>query len=341
MANRFAVIILSFLFFTVNAQQHSATPGLILSHYIAGIANPEDLIEIPESDWVIVSSMASDKKSSGVIFAVHKKDETILSLFALDSHKPDQQDGLTLFAPHGIYIRKMERGVYHLFVINHGSREAIEIFYVSLTPSGTPQLTWERHIDFPGNVWANGLVVDATGKIYTTCMYDPTDKQFLDKFEHKLSTGQVWMWTDLLEWRPFGRTTFSGANGIAISADADYIFVSEWARRRVYKMSTTNVSDTTSIATDFLPDNIRWMDHNALIIVGQQSSPAKLFSRTSRSGSIVPFKVILVDPISFSIRSVGGGGNRDFSSGTSAIEAGATYWIGCVGYDKIAVYFKK
>ncbi|WP_295793990.1 SMP-30/gluconolactonase/LRE family protein [Mucilaginibacter sp.] len=324
----------------VAAQKSNINESPKLSHYLKGVPNPEDLMEIPGSDWIVVSSMAGDNNSSGRIYCVNRKTEKLLSLFNIDKGKTKLgYNNLERFAPHGIYIRQIAINNYRLMVINHGSREAIETFQLYFKDA-LPELLWESNINFPGNVWANGLVTDNSGNIYATAMYDPNDKEFLQKFSAKIPTGQVWKWTPSNGWLPFYKKTFSAANGIAISKNGKYLYVSEWAARRIYKLSTTNSLDTTSVTVDFLPDNIRWTKDNEMTVTGQKSSPMTLFTNKGVNKKIIYFSIIKINPNSLKTRKIIEGGDKNFANATGTLEIGDTYWVGCVADDKIAIYNK-
>ncbi|KAA2238542.1 hypothetical protein F0L74_20170 [Chitinophaga agrisoli] len=319
-----------FLTTAVIAQEKNTT----FSHFIKGITNPEDIIQIPDAQWVLVSSMASDASSSGAIYGINTQTEEIRLLFTPGKDNTANHH-LARFAPHGIYVHKDQ-----LLVINHGSREAIELFDLHFE-NGAPKLKWSRYISFPANVWANGLVTGNDGKIYATAMYDPADTLFLQKFTHALPTGAVWQWDDLNGWRPFNKMLFSAANGIAISPDGKYLYVAEWARRRVHKLSTSNDADTLAIEVDFMPDNIRWTKDGQLIIAGQRALPVTVFTNKGIHQKVVYFSVIKIDPASMAHKPLLKAGGSTFASATVAAEINGSYWIGCVGDNKIAVYTKK
>ncbi|MDF0715627.1 SMP-30/gluconolactonase/LRE family protein [Muricauda sp. 334s03] len=308
-------------------------------YFIKGIDNPEDLIKVNGTDWAIVSSMVSTKQSSGAIFALNTKSESIMLLFRLINEQ-DNYDGLTHFSPHGIYLTQSSVGNYQLYVINHGSREAIEIFDLIIVDK-LPKLKWKRHIDFPKNVWANGLVVDGDGSIYATSMYDPTESDFLQKFDKGNPTGQIWKWHKTkLEWQPLLPTFFSGANGIAISPNGENLYVSEWARRKVHKISLAKKNITASATVGFLPDNIRWSIEGNLLIAGQNGRPVEVFESKGISIKNMYFSIVEMSPETLKFEELIKGGGADFANATVAMEANNLYWVGCVQNNKIAVYKK-
>ncbi|GEM_PF-3280684 len=324
------------LYFTITTVAQAPNNKVSFSHYIEGIENPEDLISVPDQNWVIICSMAS-ATNSGKIYAMHKEENHIVVLFdsARDNTVPDH---LKSFSPHGIYINKYDER-YVLYVISHSKKETIEIFNLYFSDEN-PKITWKESVDLPAAVWANGLVVSRDREIYVTSMYDPTDPDFLEKFQRKEATGQIWKWTNEAHWVTFSQDQFSGANGIAISPDQKSLYLSEWANQQIHQLSTYDGKTTNSIAVDFLPDNIRWSISGHLLIAGQIGDPKHVFLSKGISETNMYFSVITINPSLTDLKKIITGGNIQFANATVAIDLGPYYWLGCVENDKIAVYYK-
>lgn len=321
------------------AQVPASSSAAVFSHFIEGIVNPEDLFAIPDQSWVIVCSMASPS-NSGKIYAVHKEDQEIVLLFDSKALTEGSLETLRTFSPHGIYMTKETANSYQLYVINHGIRECVEIFQVDFEQA-VPRIHWENTLPIPEQVWANGLVVDSQKNIYLTSMYDPRDKDFLAKFNRQEPTGQIWKWSKLNAWEPFGNQKFSGPNGIGIAANEDRLYLSEWAGQQLHQLSIPNKVVINSIALNFLPDNIRWSNTGKLLIAGQRGIPKEVFLSKGISATNIYFSVIEVDPSLEVVERSIDAGDREFANATVAVDLGKSYWIGCVENNKIAVYLKQ
>lgn len=305
--------------------------------YVEGIRSPEDIVVIPGSKWVLVSSMVSDPDLSGAIYAIHTGDKRIIPVFSLAGNA-NVCDGLTRFAPHGIFLHRSGDKHNYLFVVNHGSREAIERFEVTLQ-NDLPVLNWIDHADLPPGVWANGIAGNSRDNIYVTGMFDPRDSHFVEKLERQQKTGQVWQLTSA-GWRPFGDQTFSGANGIALSPDGAWMYVSEWAARRVWRMSIEKPSVATSVSVDFLPDNLRWSADGTLLVTGQRSSPKHLFGCKTISADCMYYTTIKINATSLEHETLIDDGRPEFGGGTVSIELTNELWVGTVLSDRIAIFKK-
>ncbi|MBT32815.1 MAG: hypothetical protein CMO01_24415 [Thalassobius sp.] len=324
-------IILILIVFSYRLFAQSNESCISFSHYIHNIQNPEDMLKISDTNWVIISSMAENENNSGGIYAINTNTEKIIPL-----HAVIESDNR--FAPHGIYLREVTKSNFRLYVINHASTEKIEVYKLTII-NEIPQLTWTKSIILPENVWANGLVADDKENIYATSMYNPSDENFLEKFREGIPTGQIWKWNRISGWQALSTFHFSAANGIAISPKSDYLIISEWATKTIYKMRIDSF-ELESVKVDFLPDNIRWTHDGNLLITGQKGLPHKVFTSKGIRKENMYFKAIKLNPELLTYEELIDGGNQNFANGTVTIEVGNSYWIGCVQNDKIAIYTK-
>ena len=103
--------------------------------FLCGPVSPEDLAPVPDTPWVIVSSMID----GGSIYAADTRDHSSTVIYPVETSEP-RQDTVTYgacpgpvsrdFRPHGLYLRPGEEGRHTLLVVGHGAREAIEVFEV-------------------------------------------------------------------------------------------------------------------------------------------------------------------------------------------------------------------
>ena len=315
--------------------------------FLTGIEKPEDLLQLPGSHWVIASCYSPSATESGKLMAIDPDapgaapQDVFPGLSILKSgNNPVNK----LFRPHGINCLQTSVNQYRLFVINHGSKETIEIFDVDIS-SGKVQVTWSKSIALPATVWANGIVV-APGKteaIFVTSMYDPSDKSFIDEFQKGEPTGQVWKWTSDQGWQTVNNKLLSGANGIEISADGQSLYVSEWANRRLWKFSLDDKIPESYIQLDFLTDNLRWTEKGTLLVTGQKADPATVFASHTleREATGNQFSVVEIDPVTLAANPLIVGGDQHFGWGTVAIAVGDEIWVGSVLTNKIACYNRR
>src|SRR5580765_3002106 len=104
---------------------------------ICGNPNPEDLVPIPGTRWLVASGMKegaglklvdTDAKTAKVFYtgqpAQQRPDKT---LFPNCPAPPDAK----IFNAHGLYLRRtQEPGLYKLYVVSHSALESIQVFTV-------------------------------------------------------------------------------------------------------------------------------------------------------------------------------------------------------------------
>src|SRR6476646_2258765 len=117
---------------------YAAEPGCDGSgglEFVCGIRNGEDLVLIPGTSWIVASGFDAGEGVS-LIDARNRAHSTLYpGEGPRASHDPQFADCTTPPAPatwvtHGLHLRPGSNGHSTLYVVGHGSREAIEVFDV-------------------------------------------------------------------------------------------------------------------------------------------------------------------------------------------------------------------
>ena len=224
--------------------QHRAEAGIAArpSGYASGVWHPEDLVRLKGTPWIIVSAMRSGR-GKGALLAV--KVDAIEPAFELDWLPAAEaaRRGSLAFDPHGIDVRRIRDGVFELLVVDHGAGEAIDRLVIETT-GGRPVVVAGIRIEKPPGTSGNAVAFEAGGGFVMTSMFDPRDRDILRKFAAAEVTGGVWRWSEAGGWRRIG-PDLSGANGIAVSPIDGAIIVSEWAARRIWRLSVNRRGNLT------------------------------------------------------------------------------------------------
>jgi hypothetical protein len=256
---------------------------------LCGNQNPEDLVPIPGTRWLIASGM---KEGSGLkLVDTEAKTARIFYTGQPAQQRPDKQlfpncpappDAKT-FNAHGLYLRRAEEtGIYKLYAVSHGVLESIQVF--TLDGKGSqPSLTWTGCVPMPeGNraypnlgasatssrLAANSVAAFSDGTIIATVPQRPgtTNTQRL----RGEPTG------DVVEWKPgtdafqvVRGTELAGNNGIEISLDEKEFYVVSFGAHTVVAFLRQDPRKPLrqSVAPGFMPDNLRWSG-NRLIAAG-------------------------------------------------------------------------
>lgn len=318
------------------------------AQFICGFDAPEDLIKVPDTQWVLVSAMAEGKSH---LYAVDAQSHAKVSLYPADSAR-EQQDKQTyascpgplpkgVFGAHGIELVPQSKnkgaGKHTVYAVNHSGRESIEVF--DLDASGkTPTVTWIGCAVLPAKASGNSVVGLPGGGFITSNFRDPTDKDSFSKMSTGQITGDVLEWQPKTGWKSLPDSAMSGANGLALSKDGKWLWVAGWPGKNVTRFK--RVGDTwkkrDSIPTGILTDNLRWAADGSLLVGGQDASMPGVF-QCGPPSCYVNSAGVRIDPKTLqTTRIVSYAGTESFQGSTTVIDVGNEYWLGSYRGDRIA-----
>ena len=262
----------------------TACEGTATVSYLCGVTNGEDILQLGNTDWLLVSGMdgsLAGTDTRGRIHLVNAGDRSVEILFpgtnpvfrhdtALYGDCPGPLDAAN-FSAHGLSLQKSDKGpeIYRLYMTSHGAREAIEVFEVDAFIK--PTIRWVGCIPMPATSWTNSVAMLSDGGFVATQFFDPGSHTIANVLAGEI-TGHVF------EWHPGGvvsvipGTEMSGANGIVISDDERWIFVASFGTGDVIRFdrsSTPPVKDV--IPVGILPDNLRWTPQGTLLAAGDNT----------------------------------------------------------------------
>src|SRR5690606_23987913 len=244
--------------------------------FVCGPRNPEDLVLVPGTDWIIASSVTDgmglvlvDTKAatwSGLYPAAQSR-VAHDPIYANCTRPPDPAS----FNAHGLAVRARSAGRSTLYAVMHGERESIEVFDVDAT-GARPELTWIGCVPLPEGLSANSVASFADGSIVATVLVMP-GRTFADSVAMR-PTGVV------LKWSPgdagFARlegTELPGNNGIEVSSDGEEIYVVSSGFQTVVAFSNTNPARQlrTTEPLPFTPDNVHMDAAGRLLTAGMKN----------------------------------------------------------------------
>jgi hypothetical protein len=325
--------------------------------YVTGVRSPEDLVGIPHSPWIITSGLAEGKRA-GSLFLIDRRTKTALDLLRITV--PMRQDrssypscpgplNKAVISAHGIGLRKGQSGKHILYVLNHGGREAIEVFQVDAARQ-RPSLTWVGCIPLPENTVGNGVAPMPGGGIVMTHMAVPryfatpqaakSPEAWTEKFTAGALTGYAATWTAASGWKEVPGTEGSGPNGIEVSPDGRWIWVANWPVREVVRVPARPVRGgprRTVLKLDFLPDNLRWGDDGWLWVAGAAATPPEFFACVSKPGCRGDYRIARINPATLAVQIVPHPRpSPTFGDATTAAKLGDTIWLGAVAGERVA-----
>ena len=291
--------------------------------FVCGPISPEDLIEIPNTPWVLVSSMEDD----GYLSATDTRNLQSTRLFPLPTSRPRHDAATygacgnmtpTQFRPHGVSLRRGTNNHHTLYVVRHGARESIEVFDVD-AGEPMPTLTWVGCAVAPEELGLNAVVPLPDGGFAATSP----------------STGDIWEWHSDGGWARVPGSEEIGPNGLEISADGNWYYVAGYAAQSIIRLSRgqTPVRKETVANVGFFIDNVHWTPDGGLLAAGHSAPERSGVGRCIREGTCedVLSRVAKVD--------IQAGDSTEFFTypsnehlilGTAAIQVGDEVWVGGV-----------
>ena len=314
--------------------------------FVCGPKNAEDLVLVPETNWIISSGMAA----GAGLYLIDSRAATASPLQPQAKHDaaaypncktPPSPAALNT---HGLNIRAGANGRSTLYVVGHGEREAIEVFDVD-TSRARPALTWKGCVPMPEGLAANSVASFADGSLVATVLLMP-GKTFADSIA-KRPTGAVY------EWSPgdVGFTLMRGTelpanNGIEVSADGREIYVASSGLQTIVAFSNSN--PTTQLRSTrplpFTPDNVHMGADGRLLTAGMANDvpdcggpPGPQHDLEKLSTCPRPSIGLSIDPATMSYTVIAETPvNPKFSNATMVLTVDDRFWIGTFSGDRIA-----
>ena len=332
-----------------NTMEDCASSGEL--NFICGVNAPEDLVIIPGTDWVVAGVMTTEDTTG--LYLVDSISKEVSQLYSPQEGRNRLDRNLygacpstpnfDNFSTHGLAIQTDENsnGIYSLYTVSHGEREAIDVFELDAS-SDTPEITWVGCVLMPEGLDANDVSAMRDGTILATVLIHPGfsfDDLFLGR-----PIGGVYKWTPgsegfiLLEG-----SQFAGNNGIQVSSDETEIFVAVSGASAIFTIANSNPTQVLrrTRTMGFGPDNIVYDSNGYLLTAGMRNDAPACAGQSPLSGcprgSIVSYihPETMVDTVIVNVPA-----NPDFIGATMGIiPGGREVWIGSFTSPRIEYQF--
>lgn len=313
---------------------------------LCGYQNPEDLALLPDGRHVLVSEYGGEERAPGR-----------LSLLDLDGHArrvlfeggvpagpgpwgaPDC-DGppSPAFSPHGIDLDRRPDGALQLLVVQHGGRESVEMFEVSME-EGAWQLAWRGCAEPPTGHSLNDVVALPDGGFLTTHILDADAGAFTlaSASLFGFDTGYVLAWQRDTGFVELPGTAGAMPNGIELSPDGEKIFLNQTLASEVTRIDrrTGRVEARAEVSH---PDNSTWASDGRLLVASLAGSLREMSACLDlATGSCAfAFGIVAVDPETMQTEVVyEGGAGTPSGAGTVGLEIEGGLLIGTFAGDRI------
>jgi len=248
---------------------------------VCEMLTPEDIAALPDGKHLLLVNFGGMFSGTGYLSLFNTVDESSKILFPSDqSLKPPNESWgdnscpppeISNFRPHGSHLHQLKNGRWRYLVINHGSRESIELFEAELNGYDT-KLIWRGCVLAGKDTIMNDVVGLSDGDLIFTRMFHTEPSPFSRIFSVLgFTTGDVWRWNKEDGLRILTGTNAAEPNGIEISADEKYIYANMYFEGEVWKIDATKggVAAKVKIAS---PDNSAWSKENRLWVASHTGS---------------------------------------------------------------------
>ncbi len=298
--------------------------------FVCGPVSPEDLYAIPDSPWIIVSSMVD----GGNLYVTDTRDHRSRVLYPTATSQPRPDTDMygacpgpltSEFRPHGINLREENDGRHTLYVVGHGARESVEVFEIDAR-AATPTATWIGCVVAPDGTGLNSVAALPDNGFVATNFQRPE--------------GELWEWQPASGWAKVPGSETSGPNGVEASADGQWLFVGGWGTQSLIRLSRGRTPVEVDAAdVGFHIDNVRFAPDGSLLAAGHVgATPDAIFAcLRERECDGVRSRVARVDVRTLAVDDlVSYPPNDTFILGTVALEVGDELWMGGIaGSDRI------
>jgi hypothetical protein len=322
-----------------SAKEACAPEGKV--SYVCGPANVEDLILAPGTDWILGSGGTSPSVKTGRIYAIDARKKTWTSA-SVDFSSPAQDPykacpgapDKAAFTPHGIALRTGANGRHTFYALNHGGREAIEVFDLTAKAGATPSLKWIGCIPSPEGVSGNSIAPLRGGAMVMTNFMRVGDPQAFAKMAKGEKMVGLYVWTPGAGWKPRPGTEMSGANGV-VGGQGGRIFANAWAEQKLYRFGPGD--QVKSVNVGFQPDNLRWAPDGKVLVGGQAAANLNAMLNCGKPSCPHGWTIVKVDPTTMAVTPVlHAEGTEAFSDATVGLQVGREVWVGTYRGDRVA-----
>lgn len=294
---------------------------------ICGTNAPEDFERTPDGRFLIVSKMGRGEDRGLDLFDLETQTFAAIPL-SVGKTPGWGEDACSesiggRIQPHGLSLSKRTSGEWQLYVVNHNTRESMEM-YELLSDNTKWKLAW-RGCVFASEPY-NDVAALPNGSFVAT-RPQAILKEARDLFGGKPS-GNVAVWTPGGGEQVLPGSEYGYPNGILVAKDGRSAFISGWTTRDLHKYDLATKKEVAKLGLTFMPDNLTWTPDGKILAAGIKGIGGSC-PPDSGNPCIQGFVLAEVDPIKMESRILYDNIGKALISGVSvAIEARDAFYVG-------------
>lgn len=320
---------------------------------ICGFMNPEDMVALPGGQAILVGEYgkyAPGHTGGLVLFDLRTEERKRIfeggreSAVAQAEPEPGwgepacQTPPSRAFNSHGIDLVRRDDGRLELLVVQHGGREAVELFEVLESGTDDWRVVWRGCVFAPPDASLNEVVGLPDGSFYTTRMASLRGARELAQGIPTEPTGHAFAWSPEAGFRKIEGTDGVLPNGIAASPDGRLIYMNASGENSLRKIEVASGRELGRLTIQ-APDNVTWSPDGRLLVASLTGFDPEHFAACARSTEgpcAIPFQIVAVDPETMtSLGPIYESDGTPMGAGTVGLQVGQELFIGSFKGDRI------
>ncbi|MAT95147.1 MAG: hypothetical protein CME59_21460 [Halioglobus sp.] len=314
---------------------------------VCDMLTPEDIAALPDGRHLLLAHFGGMGKSTGSISLFDTVGETLRPLYPLPAGSEDNGHGGDWgdadcreppgdsIGPHGTHLHRLEDGRWRYLVVNHGAREAVELF--ELLPAGADtQLVWRGCVHAYEDTVMNDVVGLDNGDLVYSRMFRASDSLGMAKSVLGITTGELWHWNRASGLTALPATRAAQPNGLEIDAANEYVYANMYMEGQVWqvRLADGEVSARYDIAN---ADNSAWGSDGRLWVATHTMSKRQILTcaKTPRRACPGAFEIIALDTASGATQSVFRHEGPPMGAATVAVPQGGRVYMGSFLGDRL------
>lgn len=304
---------------------------------ICGMQAPEDLEPLPGGGGLLVSEFGGLAGGPGRLSVLDLKSRELRHVYPENAPRGARRWGDPActaepdarFSPHGIHLARRGDGRRQLLVVNHGGREAVEMFELMRT-RGAVALEWRGCVTAEPDDYLNDVATLPDGGFLVTVMMKRSDARGLERAFRGEPTGYVMRWHPRGGWSRLAGSEGSMPNGVQTDARGRNAWVSMLGTSQVVRFALPGGERRGAASTPY-PDNLTWTPRGELLAAGMNSLAGLDLDRcrTGREPEcFAPAHVDRIDPRRLSTERVFAYANREMHPASVGLRIGARLYVG-------------
>jgi hypothetical protein len=313
---------------------------------VCGMKTPEDIAALEDGRHLLLAHFGGMTNGTGSLSLFDTETESVTPLFPPTSGSLEGINSawgeadcppppLESFSPHGTHLHRLADGRWRYLVVNHGAREAVEMF--ELEGAGADStLTWRGCVLAAEETFMNDVVGLKNGDlIYSRMFHHGGLIENLKSFIG-FSTGDLWRWNESTGLRILPETDAAQPNGLEISADERFVFANMYLERQVWKV---DVDKGGVVAVGEVPngDNSAWGSDGRLWIATHSGTLPEIMScfDSQERPCAAPFEIVAMDPETMETEIVFSHGGPPMGMATIAVPQNGRVYMGSFVGDRL------